>query len=125
MNGVRGARSRYLVQHAKRTFWSNGALWAARNSASSIHARRVGQRSAKVGASRTSSQRKPWILVNEKRGVGGRIGYVRDATIRPSEPAARPTAHALSRRDMAVSKSIATKVLIDYAQRRSPNRTEA
>ena len=32
MNGVRGARSRYLAQHARRTLRSNDALWAARNS---------------------------------------------------------------------------------------------
>ena len=37
--------------------------------------------------------------------------YCRESTTRPSQQAARPTAHALSRRAVAVSKSIATKVL--------------
>ena len=47
------------AQQASRTLRSNGALWAATKAASVIQARSVGHNSAKVGASRTSSHRRP------------------------------------------------------------------
>ena len=64
VNGDRVRRSRYRAQQACRTLRSNGALWAATNAASSIQARSVGHTSAKVGASCTSSQSRPWRSVN-------------------------------------------------------------
>ena len=71
MNGIRGAWMPYVAQQARRMLLSNGALWAAMNSALSIQTRRVGQSSPKVGALRTSSQRRPWIPVNANCDAGG------------------------------------------------------
>ena len=73
VNRARGGRSPYRAQQACSTLRSNAALWAATNAASSIQPLSAGHNSAKVGASRTCSQRRPWTSVNVNRGLGGRI----------------------------------------------------
>lgn len=58
-NRALGGRRRYRAQQACRTLRSNDALWAATKAASGIQVQSVGHNSAKVGASRTSSQHRP------------------------------------------------------------------
>ena len=68
---------------------------------------------AKPGRSRTSAGRMPWtrMLPGAKRSSGGRISRESRRTTRPCSIQARPTAQALSRRSLAVSKSIAIVVI--------------
>ena len=69
--------------------------------------------SAQFGASRTSAGRMPWMrmLPGENRICGGRISRDSRRTTRPPSIQASPTAQALSRRSLAVSKSIATTLM--------------